>query len=169
MVDKQLDNGAWYYTDPPGDSHITHDNYHTGFILDALLDHARASGSNEFAEAYSRGLDFYRTRLFEPDGAPRFMHDRTHPFDIHGAAQGIITFARAGGRRDRQGGTGPDACATSRRIVEWTLANMYDPSTGWFDYQTRRFFRTRIRLLRWCQGWMAWALATHIERCGAAP
>ena len=41
------------------------------------------------------GLRFYRDRLFETDGAPRFMHDRKYPFDIHGAAQGIITFALA--------------------------------------------------------------------------
>lgn len=166
VVSKQTREGAWYYAEPPSASHITHDNYHTGFILDALLDHREASGSDEFTAAYERGLRFYRTRLFEADGAPRFMHDRKYPFDIHGAAQGIITFARAGelagsGIGERGG------CETSRRVLDWTIERMYDPSTGWFDYQRRRFTRKRIRLLRWCQAWMARALGCHMERCEA--
>ncbi|MBV9205492.1 MAG: hypothetical protein JO037_08825, partial [Actinobacteria bacterium] len=37
VVSKQTGYGAWYYADPPSASHITHDNYHTGFILDAIL------------------------------------------------------------------------------------------------------------------------------------
>jgi hypothetical protein len=38
VVDKQTDYGAWFYTWPPGDSPIRHDNYHTGIILDCLAD-----------------------------------------------------------------------------------------------------------------------------------
>ncbi|MGZ4736774.1 MAG: hypothetical protein ACXV8R_14290, partial [Acidimicrobiia bacterium] len=36
VVSKQTDEGAWFYAEPPSASHITHDNYHTGFILDAI-------------------------------------------------------------------------------------------------------------------------------------
>lgn len=157
----QTDYGAWHYAEPPTASHISHDNYHTGFILDAILEFGQASGSDEFAESYRRGLDFYRTRLFEPDGAPRFMYDRKYPIDIHGCAQGILTFARAYATL----GEGLDQ---SRKILRWTLTRMYDPSSGWFYYQRRRLFRTRIRLLRWCQAWMAWAIAVHLEARGEA-
>ncbi|MBU4461384.1 MAG: hypothetical protein KJ579_12510, partial [Verrucomicrobia bacterium] len=38
VVDKQTDYGAWFYTWPAKDSHIRHDNYHTGIILDCLAD-----------------------------------------------------------------------------------------------------------------------------------
>ncbi len=38
VVSKQTDEGAWFYADPPSASHISHDNYHTGFILDAIAD-----------------------------------------------------------------------------------------------------------------------------------
>lgn len=159
VASKQTDYGAWYYAEPPSASHITHDNYHTGFILDALLDYGRAAGTSEFEDAYRRGLEFYRSRLFEPDGAPRFMSDRRYPYDIHGAAQGIITFSRAG---PAQGDDG----AMARRVLRWTLDELYDPGTGWFFYQKRRLLRTRIRLLRWCQAWMAWAIACHLEHRG---
>ena len=159
VVSKQTSYGAWYYAEPPSDSHITHDNYHTGFILDAILEYGRWSGSSEFENSYERGLEYYRRQLFEKDGAPRFMNDRKYPLDIHGAAQGIITFALA----QRATGTGADF---SEKVLRWTLANMYDPDSGWFFYQRRRLIRSRIRLLRWCQAWMARALGCHLECCG---
>ncbi len=159
VVSKQTKYGAWYYAEPPKDSHITHDNYHTGFILDAILGYGSWAQSTEFDDAYRQGLTFYRDRLFEPDGAPRFMHDRKYPFDIHGAAQGIITFALAQWAVN-------EGAEFSRKILEWTLENMYDRETGWFYYQKRRGYRTQVRLLRWCQAWMAWAIACHLEHCG---
>ena len=159
VVSKQTDYGAWFYAEPPSASHITHDNYHTGFILDAILQYGLAAGSDEFDTAYRQGIEFYERRLFEPSGAARFMSDRLYPVDIHGCAQGIITFSL----QHRYFGAGG---ATAKRILEWTLSNMWDESTGWFYYQRRRGFRTKIRELRWCQGWMSWALATHMESCG---
>jgi hypothetical protein len=159
VVSKQTDEGAWFYADPPSASHITHDNYHTGFILDAIQQYGLSAGSDEFDEAYRRGIDFYERRLFEPDGAARFMHDRLYPIDIHGCAQGIITFSL----QQRHQGTGAEMAT---RVLNWTLANMWDPATGWFYYQRRRGYRTHIRELRWCQGWMSRALSCYLEYSG---
>jgi hypothetical protein len=159
VVSKQTTEGAWFYAEPPSASHITHDNYHTGFILDAISNFQTSAGSGEFDAAYERGIDFYARRLFEPDGAARFMSDRLYPIDIHGLAQGIITFSLHQ-RRSGEGGV------EARRILDWTLANMWDPRSGWFYYQKRRAFRTAIRELRWCQGWMSFALASYLENCG---
>jgi hypothetical protein len=159
VVSKQTDYGAWFYADPPSASHITHDNYHTGFILDAIMQYGLSAGSDEFESAYRRGIEFYEQRLFEPSGAARFMNDRLYPIDIHGCAQGVITFSL----QQRHLGAG---AATATRVLQWTLGNMWDPASGWFYYQRRRGYRTRIRELRWCQGWMSWALASHLENCG---
>ena len=159
VVSKQTDDGAWFYADPPSASHITHDNYHTGFILDAILQYGLSAGSDEFESAYRRGIEFYQQRLFEPDGAARFMSDRLYPIDIHGCAQGVITFSL----QQRHLGTG---AAMATRVLDWTLGHMWDPKSGWFYYQRRRGYRTRIRELRWCQGWMSWALASYLENCG---
>lgn len=162
VASKQTDEGAWYYAEPPSASHITHDNYHTGFILDAILLYGRVTGSREFDDAYRQGVEFYERRLFEPDGAARFMSDQKYPFDIHGCAQGILTFSL----RQKHDGEGADV---AHRVLDWTLTNMFDPDSGWFYYQKRRGFRTRIRELRWCQGWMSWALASYLENCGETP
>jgi hypothetical protein len=159
VVSKQTGDGAWFYADPPSASHITHDNYHTGFILDAILQYGLAAGTDEFDDAYRRGIEFYERRLFEPSGAARFMNDQKYPVDIHGCAQGILTFSL----RQRHQGTGGE---TATRVLDWTLRHMWDPASGWFYYQKRRAYRTRIRELRWCQGWMSWALASYLENCG---
>ena len=156
VVSKQTDEGAWFYSEPPSASHITHDNYHTGFILDAISLCARSAGTNEFDQAYERGINFYQRRLFEPDGAARFMSDQRYPYDIHGCAQGVITFSLQHGNCGR-------GAEMASRVLAWTLANMWDPGSGWFYYQKRRAFRTKIRELRWCQAWMSWAMACYLE------
>ncbi len=149
VIARQTAEGAWFYTDPPGDSHITHDNYHTGFILDAIDRYRRATGDSRYDDNYWRGLEFYATRLFEADGAPRWMSDKRYPHDIHGAAQGILTFARH--NSDRYPGF-------AQRVYDWTMNNMYHDS-GRFYYQKNRYYTRSFTLLRWCNAWMARAMA----------
>lgn len=149
VVNRQTPAGAWYYTDPPEDSPIRHDNYHTGFILDALWRYMNATDDRQWEAKYRLGLDFYARKLFNADGAPRWMSDRDYPHDIHGAAQGILTFAR-------HRNAFPDL---AERIAAWALSNMYHPA-GRFYYQQRRYYTKRFTLLRWCNGWMARALAS---------
>lgn len=148
VVNQQTDYYAWYYTDPPGDSHITHDNYHTGFILDALDRYMEATNNSTYSEAYKTGLNFYANHLFNSDGAPRWMNDKDYPHDIHGSAQGIITFSRH--LKDYPG--------LAKNITYWSLNNMYHQN-GRFYYQETRYYKKRFTLLRWCNAWMFRALA----------
>jgi hypothetical protein len=156
---RQTDYGAWWYTDPPGDSHIRHDNYHTGFILDALQRYMVASGDRSHEGRYETGLRFYAEKLFNADGSPRWMSDADYPHDIHGAAQGILTFCRH--MKEWPG--------LALRIADWSLTNMYDPE-GRFYYQDTRWGRKKFTLLRWCNAWMAFALsalALHLKKHAA--
>ena len=144
VVNQQTDYHAWYYTDPPADSHITHDNYHTGFILDALWNYMQVTGDNQWENNYWRGLDFYAQHHFNESGAPRWMHDTEYPHDIHGAAQGILTFSRHQSKF-------PGFAST---IANWAIENMYDRN-GRFYYQETRYYKKKFTLLRWCNAWMA--------------
>lgn len=155
--ERQTSEGAWFYTDPPGDSPVRHDNYHTGFILDALHRYMRASEDRSLESTYRRGLEFYARHHFTAEGAPRWMSDQEYPHDIHGAAQGILTFSRH--LIDHPG--------FANRIVKWSLDNMYDPE-GRFYYQQRRFYTNRFTEMRWCNGWMVRALAAHLRALGGA-
>lgn len=149
VVNQQTDYGAWFYTDPPQDSPIRHDNYHTGFILDALWKYMQACNDNTYLNAYLFGLEFYAKSMFNKDGAPRWMSDKDYPHDIHGAAQGIITFSR---HLDTFPGL-------SEKIASWAINNMYNDS-GRFYYQKTSVYTKRFTLLRWCNAWMALAFAS---------
>ena len=156
VVNQQTDYAAWYYSDPPSDSHITHDNYHTGFILDAILDYTQATGDEQFMPAWHSGLKFYDERLFEADGAPRWMYNRRYPHDVHGAADGILTFSRAADLDSHW-------LSRAEQIATWSLRNLYQ-EPGRFAYQQTRFYTKRFNLLRWCNGWMARGLASLLVR-----
>ncbi|MFC1524205.1 hypothetical protein ACFL6N_05375 [Thermodesulfobacteriota bacterium] len=146
VVSRQTDYHAWFYTDPPGDSLIRHDNYHTGFILDALWRYMKATDDWQWKDNYEQGLTFYAKQLFNDDGAPRWMSDKDYPHDIHGAAQGLVSFALATEN-------GYDYQALLQKISTWSLENMYDPE-GRFYYQQHPYYTKKFTLLRWCNGWM---------------
>ncbi len=145
---KQTDYGAWYYTDPPGASPITHDNYHTAFILDAFLRYGRSTGDDSYAAVYQHGLDFYQENLFCRDGAPKWTHEKTHPFDIHGAGTAIGTFARAAQF------VNPAYLKQAEHVAQWATQTMQDPK-GYFYYQKGRYRIKQFTLMRWCNAWMA--------------
>lgn len=156
VLGQQTDYHAWWYTDPPGDSRIRHDNYHTGFILDALWRWMQTTGEHEHEDRYRAGLDYYRRQLFSDAGEPHWMNDQRYPFDVHGAAQGILSFAR---HSDRYPGF-------AERVAGWALANLYHPD-GRFLYQRHRWYTKRITFMRWCNAWMARALAVLLKETRA--
>ena len=151
VVNQQTDYNAWFYTDPPQDSHITHDNYHTGFILDALWRYMDVTDDKEWEPNYFKGLEFYAKNHFTKDGAPKWMHNKEYPYDIHGAAQGILTFARH--KKEYPG--------FAMKIANWSIKNMYD-SEGRFYYQQTRLYKKKFTLLRWCNGWMMRSLSNLV-------
>jgi hypothetical protein len=153
VVSKQTDAGGWMYADPPHASHLSLDNHHNGFILESLLWHERVTESDRFDRSLRRGLDFYRGRLFEPDGAPNWDESTRYPRDIHAAAQGIITFTAA------------DERPFAERILQWTVDRLYAGS-GQFYYQRRRWYTKRMTLMRWCQAWMTYAIAVLLTEQG---
>lgn len=150
VVRQQTPAGAWHYTVNPRHSLVAHDNYHTGMILDALLAYQQASGDDRFREAYSAGLEFYRTELFLPDGAPKWTSSDVLPHDVHGSAQGTLSFALAGDLE------------MAERIAAWGLENFYK-GDGVFAYQQGRFLSKRFTLFHWCNGWMVRGLAALLR------
>jgi len=151
-VNRKTDYYAWYYTYPKGLSPIKHDNYHTGGILDGILEFYEETEDDRYMEVYWKGLEYYRKNLFEADGAPRWMNDKKYPFDIHGVAQGIITFTKAAKYE-------PRFMAKSEQITDWTIKNLYRENTQDFAYRQGRFIKWNYSLMRWCNAWMVRAMA----------
>ena len=166
VVQKQTDYGAWFYTWPAGDSHIRHDNYHTGIILDCLADYMTFSGDHSYRQNYHAGLNYYRRHLFLENGAPRWMNDRTWPLDVHGSAAGILAFTRASRYLDthspgESGKEAEDWLDFAGCVMKWTLENLYS-GRGYFFYQKTRWMTKRFCLMRWCNAWMCRAMAYRL-------
>lgn len=147
---------AWFYTYPPEKSHIRHDNYHTGGILDALLEYAEATGDRIALDAYWKGLAYYEKHLFEADCAPRWMNDSKFPHDVHGSAQGIITFAKAAKLKK-------EYREVAMRIADWSLSNLFRPELHDFRYRRGKYLDYNYSLMHWCNGWMTRALGEFIN------
>jgi uncharacterized protein YyaL (SSP411 family) len=147
---KQTDIGGWKYRDPASASHLSMDNHHNGFIVESYLHYHEVTGEDRYADTLDRGLRFYREVLFDPDGGPNWDESSSYPKDIHAATQGIIVFSKSGDT------------AFARRIIDWTLAHLYG-GQGQFYYQKRRLYTKRFTLMRWCQAWMAYALAEYLS------
>ncbi|WP_216824739.1 prenyltransferase/squalene oxidase repeat-containing protein [Salinigranum rubrum] len=153
VVDVQDEKGAWYYSVPGDDSPLSHDNFHTGFVLESLSEYLTVRDSDPAERAYQRGLDFFRDNLFDADGAPRFEHDTALPRDIHGAAQAIRTLALDGD---------PKSTRLGRRVLSWTLENMLDDE-GYFYRRRGRFWDDTTPYMRWNQAWMCYGLGAYLR------
>jgi len=151
VANQQQPVGGWYYRDPPSASHLSMDNYHNGYIIESFIKHHEIFGGTKFENTLEDGLSFYRDRLFESNGAPNWDEQNTHPKDICAVAQGVIVFSEAG------------RLEFARRILDWSLENLYQGG-GKFYYQRCKFYTKKFTLMRWCQAWMAYALATYLKR-----
>jgi hypothetical protein len=154
-ADKQNKDGSWYYGEREQPSQKWIDNFHTGFNLCALRDIGRFGHTDEFEPNVIRGLQYYRTNFFEPDGAPRYFPGRRYPIDIHSASQSIITLLALNDLN-------PDNVNLAQKVLCWTTENMWD-ERGYFYYQQHRFWKNCIPYMRWGQAWMLLALATFLE------
>jgi hypothetical protein len=150
VIDHQNPDGSWYYGTQP--HHRWIDNFHTGFVLESLFDYINFSSKFELRSNLQRGLEFYLGNFFLADGTPKYYHDRIHPIDVHSCAQSIITLAKLGSVNEQNQ-------KLAEKVALWTLENMQD-SKGYFYFQKRRFFTSKIAYMRWSQAWMLKALVT---------
>jgi len=150
---RQLPDGAWRYGE--GAHQGWTDSFHTGFVLTAIDVFRRVSRDQAVANAVTRGAEFYAGSLFGEDGTPFYYPDRRLPYDVHSAAQGVLTFLQL---RDLF----PDFLARARRVGHWMIEHLQDPR-GFFYYQVRRTHTVKIPYMRWSQAWGVRALAELVR------
>ncbi len=156
---KQRKDGSWDYGECSTEKWV--DNFHTGYNLCALKAICDYAGTSEFESHIRRGLDFYLMHFFREDGAPKYFHNRTYPFDIHSVAQSIITLLAL---KDLDATN----AALAHKVFRWAMAHMRDEQ-GYFYYRVYPFFKSKIPYMRWSQAWMLLALSTLVEHCDQAP
>jgi hypothetical protein len=153
VIARQREDGMWPY----GESsfHRWTDSFHTGFVLGALDVFARATGDPGAACAVGLGATAYTQHFFGPAGEPYYFADRRYPYDVHSAAQGVITLVQL---RDLDPSYGALAARVGRFLIDQFLA-----SDGHFRYQIRRTHRVSIPYMRWSQAWGVRGLAALLE------
>jgi hypothetical protein len=151
---KQNDNGSWYYGQAPYQRFI--DNFHTGFILEALFECYRIDSSLVEESTLERGFAFYLDNFFDSEGRVQYYHDSRYPVDAHAVAQSIVTISKLDSLDGR-------STAILDGIIQWAFRN-FQSEKGFFFYQKWPIFTNRIPYMRWSQAWMLYALATYFEQ-----
>ncbi len=154
---RQRSDGSWAYGERSGLGWV--DNFHTGYVLDALRTCADAGIAAEEAEAaWRRGIAYYRRQLFLPDGTPRYYPEKTYPIDAQCVAQGIQTLAIAAPHE-------PATAAQAWTVLDFALRRMVRRD-GLPIFQRRRFWANRAVHVRWVAAPMLLALS-HLLGAGS--
>ena len=133
----QRPDGSWPYANTSGHDWV--DNFHTGYVLEALSECARVVP--EAAAALERGLDHWERELFLPDGTPKYFPHRALPTDAHCFATAIDTWLSVADRR-------PDALERAERQATLLIETMLD-RRGYVHFQRRRLWTSRVPYIRW--------------------
>jgi len=153
VLARQQDDGSWAYGEAKFHQWI--DSFHTGFILGALHEWANATGDGRSITAVRRGARFYADKLFGPGGEPYYYVNRAYPFDVHSAAQALITLTQL--RRLEQSFRG-----LALKVGAFLIDRYLCPD-GHFRYQIRRSHSVSIPYMRWSQAWGVRGLAAMLD------
>jgi hypothetical protein len=151
---RQQPDGSWFY----GEALTYHwiDNFHTGYNLDALKCYIESTGDNTYENNLKIGFDFYKNNFFEPNGRPKYYHNRAYPIDSQCISQSIETLANFAGY-DQQ------SLPLSIKVANWAIDNMQDKS-GYFYYAQYPIFTLKVPLIHWAQATTYGALALLLSR-----
>ncbi len=149
---RQRPDGSWPYGEGPRLGWV--DGFHTAYMLESLARWQQRTKSPEVDGALARGLDFYFSRLIDPDGAPRASVESRYPLDIHAAASAVTALSRLDADDER-------AFPAATRVLGWTLGRMQRPD-GRFAFQEHPLFRNSVPYIRWSDGHMLLALASYL-------
>lgn len=153
-VDYQQQNGAWAYGTLPFHQWI--DNFHTGYNLECISEYMKYSGDNSYKESVELGLKYYLETFFTEDGNSKYYNTSLYPIDVHAPAQLVVTLYRLGILKEQK--------QLVDRVLKWTIENMQDEE-GYFYYQIKKRFNSKIPYIRWAQSWMFFAMSFYMREC----
>ena len=148
----QNEDGSWVYGLMPFQNWI--DSYHTGYNLEALSFYQKISGDQSFSTNIDKGYKFYISNFFESDGTPiHFIHSK-YPIDIHCPGQLFVTM-------NALNITDVKDLSLADKVLHWTINNMQSRK-GYFYYQLKRSFSSKIPYMRWSNAFMFNALSNYL-------
>lgn len=145
----QLPDGGWYYGEPKIFRWV--DNFHTGYVLEAIYGYMKATGDKTKEERLIKGYKYFKSTFFEEDGTPRYYNYKTYPIDIQCASQGIQTLVNL---REYD----ENSIELAEKVALWTIKHMGDPK-GYFYFRKYPFITNKTPMFHWGQATMLSGLA----------
>lgn len=136
--DGQEADGSWVYGLLPVQN--WKDSFHTGYNLDGLAAYEELTGDTSFHANIEKGFEYYIEHFFEPDGCPKYYHNKKYPIDIHCPGQIFVTLARLHKFDEYR--------SLAEKVLDWTIKNMQDKK-GYFYYQLKSGISSKISYMRW--------------------
>ncbi len=103
-------------------------------------------GDRSYEQNLKKGFQFFIDTFFDPNGRPKYYHDRAYPIDIQCASQAITTLASFSD--DHR-----SSLEMAKKVAGWTIENMQDPS-GYFYYRVYPLIKAKTPMLHWGQATM---------------
>lgn len=150
VMNAQEKDGSWVYGELPIQS--WKDSFHTGFNLECLADYMKFTGDKSIEDGVNLGLNYYINNFFTEVGVPKYFNNAVFPIDIHSPAQLVVTINSMGKMKEYGD--------LVEKVINWTVSNMQDPK-GYFYYQKKKYWTTKIPYMRWSQAWMAHSLMVY--------
>ena len=144
VMRNQNENGSWSYS--KGDARKWVDNFHTGYILDALNDFIYYTNSKVYKTNLEEGFNFYLRNFFHNGEIPKYYENSLYPVDSTAIAQSILTLARFGNQD------------LAVKAAFWGIENM-SCDKGYFYFQKTKMYFNKISYMRWVNAWMLTALS----------
>jgi len=134
----QEEDGSWVYGLLPIQS--WKDSFHTGYNLEALAHYRDCCKDSSFDYYIEKGVEYYVANFFRSDGTPKYYSGGAWPIDIHCPGQLVVTLVKTGRFEEQR-----ELCED---VLRWTFDNMQDKS-GFFYYQIKPIFNSKISYMRW--------------------
>lgn len=153
----QNDDGSWRYwsTKYARRTSIKNnviDNFHTGFVLECLVNCNEHFSALNVKENIQKGAEFFVKNLLLKESIPKMTPSNIYPIDIHSCAQAIITLTKLFE-------TNNEYLRIAKKVAYWTIKNMQNRK-GFFYYRIYRWGVDKMPHVRWGQAWMLLALST---------
>ena len=148
----QKKDGSWVYGLLDTQQWI--DSFHTGYNLDAISMYQNCTGDNQFSSNLENGFSYYITNFFESDGTPKYYNNKTYPIDIHCPAQLFVTLSKLVQFKAHKN--------LADKVFNWSIRNMQS-KTGYFYYQLRKIWSSKISYMRWSNAFMFNAMTFYLK------
>ena len=109
---------------------------------------------DNLASNLEKGFAYYIANFFEADGTPKYYNNKTFPIDIHCPAQLFVTLSKLDQFKAHKD--------LATKVLNWSIKNMQS-KTGYFYYQLKQRWSSKISYMRWSNAFMFNAMTFYFK------